>query len=76
MITPIDLQLIDDHTELSRSKLMKSTIMLDSGKRHRIQLTIMEAGNNVNQRVHSVMLTDIRSEFAIEKLFNNFNGEN
>jgi hypothetical protein len=66
MITPIDLQLIDDHTELSRSKLMKSTIMMDSNKRQRIQLTIMEAGNNVNQRVHSVMHT------VIQKL----NGEN
>jgi len=76
MITPIDLQLINDDTTLARSKLMKSTIMLDSNKRLRIQLSIMEAGNNLNQLVNGVMTSDIRSKFAVNKLFSDFKGEN
>lgn len=72
MITPIDTQLINDHTELSRSKLIKSTIIR---KRERITLTIMRAGNDVNQRVHSATLTDIRSGFAIQRFYNNFKSE-
>lgn len=75
MITPINEHLINDHTELARSKLMKSTIILDSGKRELITLTIMDAGNNVNRRVHSVMLGDIQSEFAVAKFYDNFKRE-
>jgi hypothetical protein len=75
MITPIDEHLINDHTEQSRSQLMKSTIIMDSGKRERITLTIMDAGNNVNRRVHSVMLNDIRSEMAIARLYDTFKSE-
>jgi hypothetical protein len=72
MITPIDEHLINDLTKLSRSQLMKSTIIMDSAKRERITLTIM---NGVIRRVHSVMLNHIRSEMAIARLYNTFKGE-
>lgn len=75
MITPIDTQLINDLTELSRSQLMKSTIIMDSAKREQITLTIMDAGNNANKRVYSIMLNAIRSEFALAKLYDNFKRE-
>lgn len=75
MITPIDIQLINDLTELSRSQLMKSTIIMDSAKREQITLTIMDAGNNANKRVYSIMLNGIRSEFALAKLYDNFKSE-
>lgn len=75
MITPIDTQLINDLTELSRSQLMKSTIIMDSAKREQITLTIMDAGNNANKRVYSIMLNGIRSEFALAKLYDNFKRE-
>lgn len=75
MITPIDTQLINDLTELSRSKLMKSTIIMDSAKRERITLTIMDANNSANERVYSVMINGILSEFALAKLYDNFKRE-
>jgi hypothetical protein len=75
MITPIDTQLINDLTELSRSQLMKSTIIMDSAKREQITLTIMDAGNNANKRVYSIMLNGIRSEFALARRYNNFKSE-
>lgn len=75
MITPIDTQLINGLTELSRSQLIKSTIIIDSAKREQITLTIMDAGNNANKRVYSIMLNGIRSEFALAKLYDNFKRE-
>ena len=75
MITPIDTQLINGLTELSMSQLMKSTIIMDSAKREQITLTIMDAGNNANKRVYSIMLNGIRSEFALAKLYDNFKRE-
>ena len=75
MITPIDTQLINDLTELSRSQLMKSTIIMDSAKREQITLTIMDAGNNANKHVYSSMLNGIRSEFALARRYNNFKSE-
>lgn len=74
MITPIDEHLINDHTEQSRSKLMKSTIILDSGKRERITLTIMDAGNNIHRRVHTTILNHMRLKMSMEMLYDKFNG--
>ena len=75
MITPIDTQLINDLTELSRSQLMKSTVIMDSAKRERIKLTIMDADNNIHQRVHSVMLNTFLLKNVVARLYNTFKGE-
>lgn len=66
MITPINELLINDNTELSRSKLMKSTIILDSGKRQQIENNIMRAGNDVNRRVHTLIATHVRPTVSIK----------
>ena len=75
MITPIDEHLINDLTKLSRSQLIKSTIIMDSAKRERITITIMDADNNIHHRVYSVMLNTFLLKNVVARLYNTFKGE-